>query len=143
MWAKTGIASMRDAGLAELPEELWAVAQSIRVSSHLLLTCSSANQRHAALKCLTPFRGAVALLLWPGHCPQGQAVSERSNEASVHLQTVDVSCNRLPTLPPRLASLRNMSQLQASHNLLELDSTAWDTLGSLIAMTRLMLDHNR
>ena len=45
MWAKTGIASMRDAGLAELPEELWAVAHSIRVSS-LLLTGCLALQRH-------------------------------------------------------------------------------------------------
>ena len=34
MWARTGIASMRDAGLAGLPEELWEVAHSIRVSFH-------------------------------------------------------------------------------------------------------------
>lgn len=32
VWQKTGIAAMRDAGLAQLPEELWAVAHALRVS---------------------------------------------------------------------------------------------------------------
>ena len=32
MWGRTGIASMRDAGLGEVPEELWEVAHAIRVS---------------------------------------------------------------------------------------------------------------
>ena len=61
----------------------------------------------------------------------------------MHPQTVDVSCNELPTLPPRLGSLGKVSHLQASRNLLELDSAAWETLASLTTLTRLMLNHNR
>ncbi len=61
----------------------------------------------------------------------------------MYLQTVDVSCNRLPTLPARLECLRNMTHLRASHNHLELDNAAWTALGSLTTLTRLMLDHNR
>ena len=61
----------------------------------------------------------------------------------VYLQTVDVSCNRLPTLPVRLGSLRSVTHLRASHNQLELDDAAWPALASLTTLTRLMLDHNR
>ena len=61
----------------------------------------------------------------------------------MHLQTVDVSSNRLATFPARLTSLGNVSHLRASHNQLELDHAAWKAFASLTALTKLTLDHNR
>ncbi len=45
VWEKTGIAAMRDTGITELPEELWAVAHALRVCFHLHLRYM-ANCRH-------------------------------------------------------------------------------------------------
>ena len=57
------------------------------------------------------------------------------------LQTVDVSCNRLPELPARVSCLTSLIHLRASHN--ELCSLDWQALGSLSGLTKLVLDHNR
>ena len=80
MWAKTGIASMRDAGLAELPEELCAVAHSIRVSLHPLRLSAA---QHMSAICMSPSAVGAASCQWSGCCIQMSCWSEKLRGISV------------------------------------------------------------
>lgn len=134
LWCKTGIASLRDLQLAELPPGLLSPA----LSSTLRVMDLSGNK-------LTGLPGSVAglqalqRLRLSMNCLGDEGTWAPLLQLS-QLAVLDVSHNRLTTLPEGLSRLAALQKLAASNNAI---GAIPATVGALTALRVLSLSHNQ
>ncbi|CAL8464368.1 g3903 [Coccomyxa elongata] len=133
LWCKTGVASIRDAGVGQVPSQLWDVADSLRSadlgSNHL--TCLPPNV--ALLTGLTRLRLSGNRLV-SGGVPWTQLA------ALSQLNLLALDHNQLTEVPDAIGTLRSLQRLSLAHNSL---TQLPGTLGQLTALRRLDLRHNQ
>ena len=112
-WSKTGIVSLRDAGLLEVPCEVWQVglARCLDLCGNPKLGVRGVGPQLAALTNLTRLHLAACGLLdttvaWSALCSLSQ------------LQTLLLDHNALTRLPESLGSLTLLKRLSVAHNML-------------------------
>lgn len=128
-WGKTGVVGLREAGLDEVPSDVWDLGTSNPehiphiIPSLSLLPLETRVDEHA----LTPFQPRP-----PHFPPPGSAV-----------RVLDVHRNRIASLPaPRVAALVNVTKLRLSGNdVCSLDDF-FHSLAALPALTTLALEDN-
>ncbi len=132
-WAKTGSVALRDAGLQDVPADVWAVGAATRV-----LDLSG----NPALRGVGEQLGSLHALTRLQLCGCGLLAENIAWSALCRLSsltTLALDHNALTALPDSLGSLRSLRQLSASHNALR---SLPASVGQLSALTVLTLDGN-
>lgn len=131
-WKKTGIASLRDLKLAELPAQLWACGDALRV----------ADLGGNRLTALPPSLSALARLQKLRLSLNALADSGMPWDALASLTQLVVLAldhNALTTLPAALGGLTNLQKLAVDHNAL---TALPEELGNLTALRALSVGAN-
>ena len=117
-WGKTGVVGLREAGLDEVPREVWDLG-ACPLNLHSCTSVAALTQNYLLTNAL------------------------RTHVAGSTARVVDLHRNRIATLPaPKLATLTGITKLRLSGNVVTALDEFWNSLASLPALTTLCLEDN-
>nr|PNR49691.1 hypothetical protein PHYPA_011587 [Physcomitrium patens] len=131
-WKQTGVVSLRDSGLQEVPITVWDLQSAVRVMD-VGGNCLSAFPSN--VKSLTN----IQRLRLSGNQLKSDSISWQSFLLLSRLAVLAIDHNLLSTIPPEIGLLTSLRCLSVSHN--KLTSVPSD-IGNLVSLETLDLSYN-